>query len=160
MQAETRAPAAVESRAMSQKRRCEDSGIHILMGVAERGGCYCASCLKDGRVTGKPAVLCEIMRSAGLLAGAVRRGVSTVSQLKELFLARLAYEPAVLVQVTATEGSVPREAGTWMGVFAEAVTGTIGGGHLEYQALAMARARLQGAATLCRGAGARAAEGD
>ena len=69
-----------------------------------------------------------------------------MSQLKELFLARLAHEPAVLVQVTATEGSVPREAGTWMGVFAEAVTGTIGGGHLEYQALAMARARLQGAA--------------
>lgn len=69
-----------------------------------------------------------------------------MSQLKALFLARLAHEPAMLVQVTATEGSVPREAGTWMGVFAEAVTGTIGGGHLEYQALAMARARLQGVA--------------
>lgn len=69
-----------------------------------------------------------------------------MSQLKALFLARLAHEPAVLVQVTATEGSVPREAGTWMGVFAETVTGTIGGGHLEYQATAMARARLQGVA--------------
>ncbi|MEO8023079.1 xanthine dehydrogenase accessory protein XdhC [Polaromonas sp.] len=59
-------------------------------------------------------------------------------------MARLVHEPAVLVQVTATEGSVPREAGTWMGVFTEMVTGTIGGGHLEYQAVAMARARLQG----------------
>ncbi|OOG36754.1 xanthine dehydrogenase accessory protein XdhC [Polaromonas sp. A23] len=67
-----------------------------------------------------------------------------MSQLKEFFFTRLAHEPAVLVQVTATEGSVPREAGTWMAVFADAVTGTIGGGHLEYQATAIARAHLQG----------------
>lgn len=67
-----------------------------------------------------------------------------MSQLKELFLARLAHEPAVLVQVTATEGSVPREAGTWMGVFTDSVTGTIGGGHLEYEAMTRARALLQG----------------
>lgn len=68
-----------------------------------------------------------------------------MSQLKEFFLARLVHEPAVLVQVTATEGSVPREAGTWMAVFADTVAGTIGGGHLEYQATAIARAHLQGA---------------
>ena len=67
-----------------------------------------------------------------------------MSQLKKSFLTRLAHEPAVLVQVTCTEGSVPREAGTWMAVFADTVTGTIGGGHLEYQATAMARAHLQG----------------
>jgi xanthine dehydrogenase accessory factor len=67
-----------------------------------------------------------------------------VSQLKDLFLARLALEPAVLVEVTATEGSVPREAGTWMAVFAGMAVGTIGGGHLEYEATARARARLQG----------------
>ena len=64
----------------------------------------------------------------------------------DLFLARLGGEPAVLVQVLSTQGSVPREAGTWMAVFADAVTGTIGGGHLEYQAITTARARLQGAA--------------
>ena len=66
-----------------------------------------------------------------------------MSQLKDLFLTRLAQEPAVLVEVTATEGSVPREAGTWMAVFAEGVVGTIGGGHLEHQAMAAARAQLR-----------------
>lgn len=67
-----------------------------------------------------------------------------MNQLKDLFLARLALEPAVLVEVSATEGSVPREAGTWMAVFAGMAVGTIGGGHLEYEAMARARARLQG----------------
>ncbi|MDO8370605.1 MAG: xanthine dehydrogenase accessory protein XdhC [Polaromonas sp.] len=59
-------------------------------------------------------------------------------------MARLAQEPAVLVEVSATEGSVPREAGTWMAVFADGAVGTIGGGHLEYEAMARARALLQG----------------
>ncbi len=67
-----------------------------------------------------------------------------MSQLKDLFLAKLALEPAVLVEVSGTEGSVPREAGTWMAVFAGTAVGTIGGGHLEYEAMARARARLQG----------------
>ncbi|MDP3169340.1 MAG: xanthine dehydrogenase accessory protein XdhC [Polaromonas sp.] len=67
-----------------------------------------------------------------------------MSQLKDFLLARLAQGPAVLVEVTATEGSVPRETGTWMGVFAEGVVGTIGGGHLEHQAIAAARAQLHG----------------
>lgn len=67
-----------------------------------------------------------------------------MSQHKDLFLARLAQEPAVLVEVSATEGSVPREAGTWMAVFADGAVGTIGGGHLEYEATARARARLRG----------------
>jgi xanthine dehydrogenase accessory factor len=68
-----------------------------------------------------------------------------VSDHIDLFLTRLGREPAVLVQVVSTEGSAPREAGTWMAVFADVVVGTIGGGHLEYQAIATARARLQGA---------------
>ncbi|MES2050582.1 MAG: xanthine dehydrogenase accessory protein XdhC [Pseudomonadota bacterium] len=59
------------------------------------------------------------------------------------FLERLALEPAVLVQVQATKGSAPREAGTWMAVFADVLMGTIGGGHLEYEAIARARALLQ-----------------
>ncbi len=59
-------------------------------------------------------------------------------------LDRLAREPAVLVCVEATQGSVPREAGTSMLVFAQAVAGTIGGGQLEFQAIAHARSRLSG----------------
>ncbi|MDO9357450.1 MAG: xanthine dehydrogenase accessory protein XdhC [Polaromonas sp.] len=65
-----------------------------------------------------------------------------MSDRKNLFLKRLALEPAVLVRVTATEGSVPREAGAWMAVFSDALIGTIGGGHLEYQAIATARDQL------------------
>lgn len=49
---------------------------------------------------------------------------------------------AVVVEVTATRGSVPREAGTRMVVASDAVLGTIGGGQLELQAIADARALL------------------
>ena len=60
----------------------------------------------------------------------------------ERFFTLLALRPAMLVRVAATQGSVPREVGAWMAVFADAVVGTVGGGHLEYQAIATARARL------------------
>lgn len=55
--------------------------------------------------------------------------------------------PAVLVQVSEAKGSVPREAGTRMLVAVNAVAdiavaGTIGGGHLEWQAIARAREML------------------
>lgn len=59
-------------------------------------------------------------------------------------LARLAHEDAVLVQVDATQGSAPREAGTWMAVWADGLTATIGGGQLEFQATQEARALLAG----------------
>lgn len=59
------------------------------------------------------------------------------------FLLRLHTEPAVLVSVRATRGSVPREVGAWMAVFADAALGTVGGGHLEWDACARARAMLQ-----------------
>ena len=62
----------------------------------------------------------------------------------EIFFNRLASERAVLVSVASTKGSAPRERGAWMGVFAHDVIGTIGGGHLEFQALEAARARLAG----------------
>jgi xanthine dehydrogenase accessory factor len=39
---------------------------------------------------------------------------------------------------------VPREAGTWMAVFADRVLGTIGGGHLEFDAIAHAQSLLAG----------------
>jgi len=54
--------------------------------------------------------------------------------------------PAMLVQVLASRGSVPREAGTRMLVAADAVVGSIGGGHLELQAIGRARALLAGGA--------------
>lgn len=60
----------------------------------------------------------------------------------DTFLHRLALEPAVLVTVEQTRGSVPREAGAWMAVFARDQVGTIGGGQLEWAALRQARARL------------------
>ena len=59
---------------------------------------------------------------------------------------RLAAQDAVLVAVHATAGSVPREAGAWMAVFRDTVVGTIGGGHLELQAIEEARRRLAGGA--------------
>ncbi len=61
----------------------------------------------------------------------------------DLFLARLALEAAVLVQVRRTEGSAPRDAGTWMAVFRDQLVGTIGGGQLEHQTIAQARQWLQ-----------------
>ena len=64
--------------------------------------------------------------------------VSHVKSLTEL----LQQQTGVLVSVDDSQGSVPREKGTWMAVFAESVLGTIGGGHLEFQAIDIARQRL------------------
>jgi xanthine dehydrogenase accessory factor len=55
---------------------------------------------------------------------------------------RLAHEAAVWVTVHAVQGSVPREVGTAMAVFADGVSGTIGGGRVEFEAIAQARRRL------------------
>ena len=55
------------------------------------------------------------------------------------FFTRLADTPGVLVTVDGTQGSAPREAGAWMAVFPSRVLGTIGGGHLEFDAIALAR---------------------
>jgi xanthine dehydrogenase accessory factor len=63
----------------------------------------------------------------------------------ESFLLRLTTEPAILATVGATRGSVPRETGAWMAVFSGAtsgVIGTIGGGHLEWDAMRQAREAL------------------
>ena len=49
----------------------------------------------------------------------------------------------VVVHVDHTQGSVPREAGAWMAVTPDQVINTIGGGHLEYQAIEEARALLR-----------------
>ena len=49
---------------------------------------------------------------------------------------------AIRITVRRTAGSVPREAGASMLVTADGILGTIGGGALEWQAMAVARAML------------------
>lgn len=61
----------------------------------------------------------------------------------------LAQGPVCLVEVLNARGSVPRAPGTWMAVPAlgagvEGLIGTIGGGHLEWQAIQRARQFLAG----------------
>jgi len=53
-----------------------------------------------------------------------------------------AARPAVVVEVVAARGSVPRAAGTRMLVAHDETLGTIGGGHLELKAISAARAML------------------
>jgi xanthine dehydrogenase accessory factor len=53
-----------------------------------------------------------------------------------------ASEDAVVVSIASTQGSAPREVGTWMAVFASHIVGTIGGGHVEFEAIAEARGLL------------------
>jgi xanthine dehydrogenase accessory factor len=53
-------------------------------------------------------------------------------------------QPAIVVEVSGHRGSVPRETGTRMLVAAREVMGTIGGGHLELQAIEHARRLLRG----------------
>ena len=50
--------------------------------------------------------------------------------------------PAVVVEIVEARGSAPRGAGTRMLVSAVRAIGTIGGGHLEFKALATAKAML------------------
>jgi xanthine dehydrogenase accessory factor len=53
---------------------------------------------------------------------------------------------AIRVSVVSTRGSAPREAGAQMLVTADGIIGTIGGGALEWQAMAEARAMLKAGA--------------
>ena len=64
--------------------------------------------------------------------------------LSEQALARLRNEAAIWVTVDATQGSVPRDAQTWMAVFSGRIVGTIGGGQVEFEAIREARQRLAG----------------
>jgi len=57
---------------------------------------------------------------------------------------KLLTQDAVLVCVAETQGSVPRDVGSYMAVFADSLVGTIGGGHLEYQAESIAKDLLSG----------------
>lgn len=67
--------------------------------------------------------------------------------LGELAALRERNEPAVLVTVAETKGSVPRETGTKMVVTRDACLGTIGGGNLEFKAGEIARQMLAEAQT-------------
>ena len=55
--------------------------------------------------------------------------------------------PVVLVSVDQVQGSGPREEGAWMAVTPTAIINTIGGGHLEFEAIALARERLAQSST-------------
>jgi xanthine dehydrogenase accessory factor len=52
---------------------------------------------------------------------------------------------AILIDITGTQGSTPRETGTFMLVAIDTIWGTIGGGQFEFMAIANARKLLQGA---------------
>lgn len=58
------------------------------------------------------------------------------------FLQALGRGRACLVTVERTQGSTPRERGAWMAVFAQGTLGTVGGGHVEFEAIAHARQLL------------------
>ena len=68
------------------------------------------------------------------------------ANLVEDFTVQLAQQQsssrAVLVTVERTEGSVPRERGAWMAVFPGQTINTIGGGHVELEAIRHARTLL------------------
>ena len=57
-------------------------------------------------------------------------------------LNQLQHADGVLVSVDSVQGSGPREVGAWMAVFPQTLVNTIGGGHLEFQAITEARALM------------------
>lgn len=63
--------------------------------------------------------------------------------LQSALLDQLRREAGVLVTVQSTRGSVPRGVGTWMAVFSGCIVATVGGGHLEFDAIAHARKLVQ-----------------
>jgi xanthine dehydrogenase accessory factor len=56
----------------------------------------------------------------------------------------LTHPSAILIEITGTQGSTPRETGTFMLVSSTAIWGTIGGGQFEYLAIENARTVLDG----------------
>jgi len=138
LHAATNAAAAPDTNATSQKRR----------GAAVKGSCL--------MVDSCEFVLIQMIHATGYIAYFHFVPFRFMSQVLssnshfgnsrhclEVFLEHLAHQPAVLVRVDASEGSVPREAGAWMAVFQDTLVGTVGGGHLEFDALAQAQAMLK-----------------
>ena len=58
-------------------------------------------------------------------------------------LNQLQHADGVLVSVDRVQGSGPREVGAWLAVFPQTFINTIGGGHLEFQAIHEARTLLE-----------------
>lgn len=85
------------------------------------------------------AVLCPKMQAC--CRGRLKNRYLNVSALAAL-LNDLTRAPAVLVSVHQTRGSVPRGTDAWMAVFALHTVGTVGGGRLEWDAIAHARTLL------------------
>lgn len=85
------------------------------------------------------------MDDAMLLPGAP--GVSPTVWLAHLLAKLEAGQPQVLITVVRALGSVPRDPGARMWVGPDSTVDTIGGGHLEWQAIARARDMLQQANT-------------
>ena len=56
----------------------------------------------------------------------------------------MADSACILVTVARTSGSVPREVGAWMVVSPDGIAGTVGGGHLEFDAIGRAQRALAG----------------
>ncbi|HJU22020.1 MAG TPA: xanthine dehydrogenase accessory protein XdhC [Casimicrobiaceae bacterium] len=71
------------------------------------------------------------------------RDGSTVPWLDALAAALSSDAHAMLVVLAGAKGSTPREAGTAMIVAPQACIGSIGGGHLEYEAIRIAREALR-----------------
>lgn len=61
----------------------------------------------------------------------------------ERLQATVGQAPVCVVEVLATQGSAPRGCGAWMAVQPQGLIGTIGGGHLEWEAARLARQWLQ-----------------
>ena len=78
----------------------------------------------------------------------IERSASTLPWLEPLAVAFAQHRQAVLTVVASVQGSAPREPGTTMVVSEDGCHGSIGGGHLEFEALRIARDALAtGAAT-------------
>ncbi|WP_331437074.1 xanthine dehydrogenase accessory protein XdhC [Tepidimonas taiwanensis] len=78
---------------------------------------------------------------AAVAAGVTRAEHATWDDV-ERARALLTCGPGVLVRVQEVQGSAPRGVEAWMVVTADATAGSIGGGHLEWQAMAHARSML------------------
>ncbi|MDE2433470.1 MAG: xanthine dehydrogenase accessory protein XdhC [Burkholderiales bacterium] len=69
--------------------------------------------------------------------------IATAHQVRQTALDWLSQGlPAIVVRVVAIKGSTPRGVGTRMIVGPDQITGTIGGGHLEWRAVSLARQTL------------------
>lgn len=85
--------------------------------------------------------LSKLTLKHGRLESARQKG-KTVNDWQQL-RAAVAQGDVCLVEVLSAQGSAPREAGAWMAIHHQGWVGTIGGGHLEWEAMQRARRWLQ-----------------